>query len=105
MDRQIEDLMKQGLSRREIFEQLKKQSGNQMRLANKIATLEPGSPSRQTVLLNRFLLILCQLCLFLQPFPGCFNRGCSVGDFRGRACIFSKGSTVSSHGVYGCEEG
>jgi len=61
MDRQIEDLVKQGLSRREIFEQLKKQSGNQMRLANKIATLEPGSPSRQTVLLNRFLLILCLL--------------------------------------------
>ncbi|AMQ87916.1 hypothetical protein [Marinobacter sp. LQ44] len=41
MDRQIEELTKQGLSRHEIFEQLKKQSGNQMRLANKIATFEP----------------------------------------------------------------
>ena len=45
MDRQIKDLMKQGLSRHEVFEQLKKQSGNQMRLAQKIATFEPGSPS------------------------------------------------------------
>ncbi|MEP3563620.1 MAG: hypothetical protein ABJM19_05535 [Marinobacter sp.] len=38
MDYQIKELMKQGLSRNEIFEQLKKQSGNQMRLAQKIAT-------------------------------------------------------------------
>jgi hypothetical protein len=61
MDRQIEELTKQGLSRHEIFEQLKKQSGNQMRLANKIATFEPGSPSTKTVLLNRVLLTLCLL--------------------------------------------
>lgn len=61
MDRQIEDLMKQGLSRNEIFEQLKKQSSNQMRLANKIATFEHGTPSTQTVLLNRVLMALCLL--------------------------------------------
>jgi|SRR5690606_30738871 len=61
MDRQIKDLMKQGLSRNEIFEQLKKQSGNQMRLAQKIATFEPGSSSTQTVLLNRVLIVLCLL--------------------------------------------
>lgn len=61
MDRQIKELMKQGLSRHEIFEQLKKQSGNQMRLANKIATFEPGSSSRQTALLNRVLMALCLL--------------------------------------------
>ena len=61
MDYQIKELMKQGLSRNEIFEQLRKQSGNQMRLANKIATFEPGSSSRRTVLLNRVLLALCLL--------------------------------------------
>lgn len=61
MDYQIKELMKQGLSRNEIFEQLKKQSSNQMRLANKIATFEHGSPSMQTVLLNRILLTLCLL--------------------------------------------
>ncbi|KXO06891.1 hypothetical protein [Marinobacter excellens] len=61
MDRQIKDLMEQGLSRNEIFEQLKKQSGNQMRLANKIATFEPGSSSRQTALRNRVLMALCLL--------------------------------------------
>ncbi|MBK1874198.1 MULTISPECIES: hypothetical protein [Marinobacter] len=61
MDYQIKELMKQGLSRNEIFEQLRKQSGNQMRLANKIATFEPGSSSRRTVLLNRVLLTLCLL--------------------------------------------
>ncbi|MBS8239697.1 hypothetical protein DYI22_04180 [Marinobacter lipolyticus] len=61
MDRQIEDLMKQGLSRYEIFEQLKKQSGNQMRLAQKIATCEPDSSSAGTLLINRVLLALCLL--------------------------------------------
>src|SRR5690554_2147614 len=61
MDYQIKELMKQGLSRHEIFEQLKKQSSNQMRLANKIATFEPGSPSTKTVLLNLILLAVCLL--------------------------------------------
>lgn|SRR5690554_4246682 len=61
MDYQIKELMKQGLSRNEIFEQLRKQSGNQMRLANKIATFEPGSSSRRIVLLNRVLMTLCLL--------------------------------------------
>jgi len=61
MDYQIKELMKQGLSRNEIFEQLRKQSGNQMRLANKIATFEPGSSSRRAVLLNRVLMTLCLL--------------------------------------------
>ncbi|GGC56487.1 hypothetical protein [Marinobacter halophilus] len=65
MDYQIKELMKQGLSRHEIFEQLKKQSGNQMRLANKVATFEPGSPSTKTVLINRVLLTLCLLQAFL----------------------------------------
>lgn len=64
MDYQIKELMKQGLSRNEIFEQLKIQSGNQMRLANKIATFEHSSPSMQTVLLNRILLTLCLLQTF-----------------------------------------
>ncbi len=57
MDYQIKELIKQGFSRNEIFEKLKK------------------------------------------------SRGCSVGDFRVRALVFNKGSTVSSHGIYGCEEG
>lgn len=61
MDFQIKELMKQGFSRNEIFEKLKKQSGNQMRLANKIATFEPGSSSRRIVLLNRVLHTLCLL--------------------------------------------
>ncbi|MGB1951239.1 MAG: hypothetical protein ACPHQ9_10760 [Marinobacter sp.] len=61
MDYQIKELMEQGLSRIEIFEQLKKQSGNQMRLAQKIATFEPGSPSARTFLINRVLLLLCLL--------------------------------------------
>lgn len=61
MDYQIKELMEQGLSRIEIFEQLKKQSSNQMRLAQKIATFEPGSPSARTSLINRVLLVLCLL--------------------------------------------
>lgn len=61
MDYQIKELMEQGLSRIEIFGQLKKQSSNQMRLAQKIATFEPGSPSARTSLINRVLLVLCLL--------------------------------------------
>lgn len=61
MDYQIKELMKQGLGRNEVFEQLKKQSGNEMRLAQKIATFEPDSPSLRTTLINRTLLVICLL--------------------------------------------
>ncbi|BEH15146.1 hypothetical protein [Marinobacter shengliensis] len=64
MDRQIKDLMEQGLSRNEIFEQLSKQAGNQMRLAQKLATFDHGSPSAKTILLNRVLMALCLLQAF-----------------------------------------
>lgn len=64
MDRQIKDLMEQGSSRNEIFEQLRKQAGNQMRLAQKIATFEHCSPAKRTVMLNRVLLAVCLLQAF-----------------------------------------
>lgn len=59
MDYQIKELMKQGLSRNEIFEQLRKQASNQMRLAQKIATFDHGSPSKRLVMLNWVLMVLC----------------------------------------------
>lgn len=61
MDYQIKELMKQGVGRNEVFEQLKKQSGNEMRLAQKIATFEPDLPSARTNLMNWALLIICLL--------------------------------------------
>ena len=59
MDYQIKELMEQGMSRHEIFEQLENQVDNKMRLAQKIAAFEHGVPSERTVLLNRALLVLC----------------------------------------------
>ncbi len=61
MDHKIKELRGQGLGRNEIFEQLRKEASNEMRLAQKLATFEHCQPSGLSKLLNRILMTVCLL--------------------------------------------
>lgn len=59
MDKTIKELLAQGLGRDEIFERLRTKTGNEMRLAEKIATIDHGRPSVFFTKLNYVLLAIC----------------------------------------------
>lgn len=56
MRKRINDMLEQGLSRQDVFEKLKKDAGNEMRLAKQITTFRTHPDSRFTLIVNRMLV-------------------------------------------------